>query len=236
VRLLTLLLAFAAAPLVHAQTAPAFEVAAIKPNNSGPGSSGWHSSQGLVRLNNQSLRSLISIAYDVGPAQIVGGPKWIEDDRFDITAKPAGPASEAELRLMLRTLVAERFDLKFHREPRQFSGFALVVAKGGVKMAKSEGEGSSSHGSRGSLTAKGMHMARLAEILTNRLSTPVIDATGLADGYDLKIEWAPDDAATQAGLPTLFTALQEGLGLRLESRKVTLDAIVVDSAEKPTGN
>jgi uncharacterized protein (TIGR03435 family) len=219
-----------AVSVAQAQTAPTFEVASIKPNNSGTNSSGWHSRQGLMRLTNQSLRSLICIAYDIGDQQVAGVPKWADGERFDITAKAATPAEDPELRVMLRALLADRFQLKFHREPRQFAGYALVVAKGGMKMTKSSAEGSSTHGGRGTLEAKGASMAKLGENLTRRLNAPVTDATALKGGYDFKLEW--DESSTPTG-PSIFTALQEQLGLKLEARKVTLDAIVVDSATKP---
>src|ERR1041385_7699053 len=158
---------------------PAFEVASIKPSLAEAGSSGWHTNQGLMRMNNQTLRQLISIAYSVSDAQIAGGPKWLAADRFDITAKPPKPDSEPEYRLMLRSLLIERFKLTVHRETRQFPGYSLVVAKGGHKMAKAEVPGSSTKGGLGKINATGASMPKLAELLTRTLRLPVVDATGI---------------------------------------------------------
>jgi uncharacterized protein (TIGR03435 family) len=228
-------------------TPKAFEVASIKPSNAEPGSSGWHSDRGgLLRMNNQTLRSLIVIAYSLYDAQVSGGPKWLATDRFDINAKAEGPTGDSEqpLREMLQSLLADRFKLSFRREKKDMAGYALAVAKGGLKIQPVEADGSRSSGGRGKITAQGASMPKLAELLSRRLSIPVEDATGVAGVFNLTLEWAPEEQGLKATAtstdapagPSIFTALQEQLGLKLESRKIPMDVLVIDRAEKPTEN
>jgi uncharacterized protein (TIGR03435 family) len=170
---------------------------------------------------------------------VTGGPKWVDSDRFDIVAKleDTGDRSrgkEAAMRLTAasQALLAERFQLTFHRETRTVSGYALVTVKGGMKLKRAEGDGSSSiHTSRTKMQASGYSMERLADSLSTQLDGPVMDATGVEGTFDFTVEWSPDD-----GGPSLFTAIQETLGLKLEGRKVSVPVIVIDRAEKPTDN
>jgi uncharacterized protein (TIGR03435 family) len=151
-----------------AQTpAPAFEAASIKPSKAPEGHSSWHSRTGYIVLQNQTLKQLIQIAYHVKANQVSGGLKWYDSDRFDIEAKSEGPADEAQLMTMLQTLLADRFQLAFHRETALFPGFALVVAKNGLKIRPVDaGEGSRSNSNRGHLTVERVSMAKFAETLS----------------------------------------------------------------------
>ncbi len=231
----------AAQPSGTAAAAPSFEAASIKPSSPDATSSGVDTDTGLLRIQNQPLRGLIRIAYGVNDAQVTGGPKWVEADRFDIAGKADGPAGGPALLEMLQTLLADRFKLVFHREQRTVTGYALTVAKGGVKMQASDSQGSSSNGGRGRIDAKGYHMSQLAERLTRLLHAPVEDATGTTAGFDFSLRFTPEEmavagAAKDDSAPTIFTALQEQLGLKLEARKVQMEVIVIDSAEKPSEN
>jgi len=225
--------------------APAFDAASIKPNHANDGNSSWHSRTGSIDMRNQSLRGLIRIAYHVKDYQVAGGPNWLDAEHYDIVARSPGPAKDAELELMLRTLLADRFQLAFHKESKLFPGYALMVAKKGFKLTPVEDAGSHSTSSRkGHLTAQRTSIARLAEFLANNLGMPVEDMTGLTGVFNFELDWTPDN--TQAAAkpdsefaepgPSLFTALQEQLGLRLETRKIPAEVLVIDWAERPSEN
>lgn len=229
--------------------APAFAAATIKPSVDAPGHSGSHSRTGMLVMQGQTLQGLLRSAYHLTPNQVEGGPKWAESERYDINAKAEGPAEDRELMRMLQSLLSERFKLKFHIEKKEFSGFAIVAAKGGLKIKPVAEERdkthSNSNGLLASIEAEGVTMATVADQLSRALRMPVSDATGIGGAFSFKLEWTPDDLAAArtasgdkaaAGPPTIFTALQEQLGLKLESRKVPMDVYVIDSAEKPGEN
>jgi uncharacterized protein (TIGR03435 family) len=227
--------------------APAFEAASIKPSKAPEGHSSWHSRTGYLVIQNQTLKQLIQIAYHVKANQVSGGLKWYDSDRFDIEAKSEGPADDPQLMTMLQTLLADRFQLAFHRETALFPGFALVVAKNGMKVRPVDaGGGSRSNSNRGRITAERLSMAKFAETLSRILRSPVVDRTATAGVFSFQLEWTPDnaDAATPDGTPpdisnsgpSLFTALPERLGLRLEAQKVSDEVLVIDRAGKPTEN
>lgn len=257
-----------------------FEVASIKPSEgdghmvriqTSPG--GRYTASGV------NLRMLIQQAYDVKDFQISGGPAWISSTPFDIVAKAENPdVNREQVKLMLQSLLAERFHLKFHRETRELPVYALVVGKNGHKLhlseiqpntdgtpAKSPGAGDPAApggaGSakpagammrmgRGQLDAQMTPIAALANMLAQQLGRPVIDKTDLKGSYDFKLEWTPDETAhrliggggadapppADSSGPSVFTAVQEQLGLRLESQKGPVEILVIDSVEKPSGN
>jgi uncharacterized protein (TIGR03435 family) len=217
---------------------PAFEAASIKLSTALDNGTDRDTTPGAMTIRNFSLRALVRVAYGVKEYQVVGGPKWMDAERYNISAKAAGPAKDPELLLMLRTLLGERFKVEVHRESKASQGYALVPAKGGLKIKPVEDTGddsTSSHG--GSLTAKGVSMARLCDWLARRMNAPVTDATGIAGVFNFKLEWTPEEASSSAGPDfSLVAALQEQLGVKLEARKVSLEMIVVDRAEKPSEN
>jgi uncharacterized protein (TIGR03435 family) len=143
---------------------------------------------------------------------------------------------------MVRKLMADRFQLKFHYEKRELPVYLLTVAKGGPKLKKGDpNEPAGLGGGPGNLGATNATMADLAELLAHGfLDRPVIDQTGLAGKFDLRLTWTPDEmqAATQSAdaPPGLFTAIQEQLGLKLVSTKAPADVIVIDHVEKPSAN
>ncbi len=224
--------------------APRFEVASIKPSpalpSSGDYSSGVSSRNGLMRGVNATLKRYIMGAYAIGPNQVVGGPDWLDTDRFDITAKaedPAGdaqPAGDHELMAMLQTLLAERFKLATHRESRPIEAYVLEVAKNGPKLEKSEGGTSSTDNGRGNLAVKNTTLDRFAQVLSRQMDLPVVNHTGLEGAYNMQLKWSLDSA--KADGPSVFTAIQEQLGLRLRAQKTPIEVIVIDHAEKPTEN
>jgi uncharacterized protein (TIGR03435 family) len=229
--------------LALAQTAepPAFEVAAVKPNHSGRTDQHSDSDNGRITCVNMTLKRYIAKAYAVREDQI-SGPDWLGSERFDLVAKAPGKVHEDELDQMLRTLLAERFKLTLHREKREGHVYALIVAKGGFKLKPVASTGdSSTNTSRGSMTVQQASMERVANALSRHVGFPVVDETGLEGVFDFKLAWdpaadgiSPDDARDSG--PSIYTALQQ-LGLKLESRKMPVDFLVIDHAEKvPTEN
>jgi uncharacterized protein (TIGR03435 family) len=223
----------------------AFETASIKANNSGSRSSSSHSSPGgTVMIENMSLKQLVERAYDVKDFSL-SGPDWMDTVRFDIVAKPPSAVSREEMAVLFQSLLAERFKLTIHRETKTMSAYALVAAKGGLKVTAVEpgpgGTNSNMNGGKGMLTARKTSMEGFAGWLSTRLDHPVVDKTDIKGVFDIKLEWTQDEAQsaeadTGAG-PTIFTALQEQLGLRLVAQKLPVEIIVVDHVEKvPTEN
>ena len=247
-RLLAILLA--AVAWLAAQPAAAvleFEAASIRPASPDATDFGVDTDPGLLRVEAQTLRDMVRIAYGVNESQVVGGPKWADSDRLDITGRANGPAGSKELLAMLQSLLADRFKLAIHRETKTAQGYALVVAKGGIKMQKSESTESNSRGGRGRIDAQGFSMRQLAERLSRVVRAPVEDATETPGGFNFSLIWNSDNPSAKAlasdrpaiegsNAPSIFTALQEQLGLKLESRKVTMEVIVIDRAEKPGDN
>jgi uncharacterized protein (TIGR03435 family) len=228
---------------------PAFDVASVKvaEPQQGRGFAALRedigTSSGTLTMRNVRLSTCIRWAYKLNLYEITA-PDWMESARFDITAKPGQPSSEDQLRLMLRTLLEERFKVAAHRQPKTVSGFALVVGKDQqprLQAAEGGGEGSMT-GAAMVFEGHKMPLSRLTDILSSALKAPVQDATGLPGFYDFKLDLRPYITPPEPG-QTLdiagiaIPALREQLGLKLESRKVTLDVLVVDRAEKtPTEN
>ena len=253
------------------QTAPAFEVASIRPNTSGTaqgqGLAGPQPGGRFVAIG-ATLRRLVSGAYD--GMQIVGGPTWIDSSRFDITARASSEVPVDDMRRMLRSLLADRFKLVVHTETRELPVYVLSTARSdrklGPKLRESDAAcakeahnfipagpggppacGDFRMGAR-SLIARGMFMPAFAQLLRGRVGRPVLERTGLDGAYDLDLAWFSDLGLQQAppgsagageltpeGL-SLFTALQEQLGLRLQADRGPVDVLIIDSAEPPTPN
>jgi uncharacterized protein (TIGR03435 family) len=229
------------------QTAPppAFDAASIKPSTAEPGSSSAVTTEkGRISGRNVTLKRCMRTAYDVPEAQIFGGPKWLDEERYDIEAKAAGPATDRELMVMLQTLLAERFKLAFHRETRPLAGYALVLGKGGITAKRSAPDAqSTTHSTRSRIDAQGYRMGQLAQKLSEVLHLPVADLTAVEGDFDFNLEWTPEDTqakppssgAAPLG-PSIFAAVQEQLGLKLEARKVPTEVLVIDRAEKASKN
>jgi uncharacterized protein (TIGR03435 family) len=213
-------------------------VASVKINTSGSTHSSSNGSKGQLVMDNQTLKRLIERAYSVKPFQVTG-PRWMEDVRIDIAAKFPPDTKDDDRFLMLRGLLEERFKLAVHRESKDMPGYGLVVAKSGFKL-KPVDSGRSSMDSEGgrvqTLTAKNASMAQLTDLVARSLGEFVIDKTGLDGVYDFELRWISDDQNTNAtdadGVPSLFTALQETLGLRLQPQKVPVEIVVVDHVER----
>lgn len=243
---------------------PFFEVATIKPNDSGASSMQQLTVNGRnFQTRASSLEDLICFAYDVQKKQIVNAPDWTSKDRYDIAGVPDvdGAPSVVQLKSMIRKLLAERFKLTFHQDKKEMSAFVLSVAKTGQKMTLNE--------SKGPLPGFGMRpttsgltlpvfnasMSDLSAFLQSMvLDRPVVNETGLKDKYDFALKFTPDDSqfnghppglpnkgdaakgdAVEAS-PSLFEAIQQQAGLKLEAQKTAVDVIAIDHVEKPSRN
>jgi uncharacterized protein (TIGR03435 family) len=253
--------ALAEAP--RAQAPPAFEVVSIKPaqfpNDSyfagfaaGAGTCGFSRFTPVgprVSFGTTTVCSLIRMAYDVKDYQVLSMPPRMAGKEqsawYDVEARAAAGTTLTveDTRLMLRTLLTDRFKLKFHREPRQAPVYALLVMKDGHKLSTKDiacrEPRATFIAGPGTLRSckPAMSMAQLVFSLSRDLDRPVVDRTGLAGNYAFVLEWAARDPLAGADdRPSLFTAVQEQLGLRLEPATDAVDAIIIDSVEPPTPN
>jgi uncharacterized protein (TIGR03435 family) len=244
--------------------AQTFEVASVKPAS--PDARGvvmQFTPGGGVRVVNASLKQIILLAYDVEKFQISGGPQWLDTERFDVLGKAPGssvsedqreppPAQQLLSRQRLQSLLADRFRLAIHRETREASVLALVVSKGGSKLRQSEQGFDGISGRPGQWIGEKVPIPVLAKNLSGMLGRPVLDQTGLTGTYAFKLEWTPDSggsgvlstekaetagvSAPDPGGPSLFSAIQDQLGLKLESQKGPASIIVIDQVARPSGN
>jgi uncharacterized protein (TIGR03435 family) len=202
-----------------------------------------------------SLKLLVAAAYDLNPREISGGPAWVDADHFDILAITPGDVrpTHDEQMTMLRTLLSDRFKLTFHREQKVFSIYQLELASSGPKIKPSTAPPddppaliSTVYPQKITLPARNATMSDLTSLLQRAvLDRPVVNKTGLSGRYDFDLTWAPDEtqfggevpiAPSDGPSPPLFTAMQEQLGLRLEATRGPVDALVIDTAERPTAN
>lgn len=226
--------------VIFLQRAASFEVATIK-RAVPSAASGEDGRNGVLKMWNVSLKRCIGYAYNIPENQILGGPKWIDELRYDILAKVDHSVDEPQLLTMVQPLLADRFKLKLHHETRLMPGYILTVAKGGIKAAVADpNRHSGGNGGRGFIDSRASQLSALTIRLTGLLERPVLDMTGDQRKFDFHLQWNPED--TQAGggpaseYPTLITALEEQLGLKLESKRVNADILVVDQAELPSEN
>jgi uncharacterized protein (TIGR03435 family) len=236
-----------------------FEVASVKPNTSGNRAGNLRTLPGgRLAGENIPLANIIRLAYNLKTFQLTGEPAWADNDRFDISAKAdkTNPAME-EVRSMTQSLLADRFRLKIHRETRELPVYELVLAKNGSRLPAAKEGGcllpdpnrelpaagdppphicGTAMIERGRLDAFARSMAALANDLSNLLGRAVVDKTGLAGGFDIHLEFAPEEGLADSALPSIFTALEEQLGLKLDSAKGPVEVLVVDHVEKPSAN
>jgi uncharacterized protein (TIGR03435 family) len=259
---------------------PKFTVATIKPAAPSDENMLMFTPDG-VSIHGIPMKMLLRESFGIEDDRILGEPGWVKN-RYDIETK-VDPDDAPKLknmkmdqrRAMLLQLLEERFNLKYHHETREMSMYALVVAKGGLKMKASApedppkaddsqepedgetkdkprmGRRSLVMNGRGLLESTGTTTEMLAHVLAQHLSRTVVNKTGLTGNYDYTLQWTPDDVVTptggdagpgksdispDAGGPTLLTALEEQLGLKLESQKGTVDVIVIDHIDLPSEN
>lgn len=194
----------------------------------------------LFTLNNAPLTFLIQMGYDVDSQDhIAGMPSWMDSQQYSISAKVEGnrQLTLEEMRPMLLRLLAQRFHFTAHHETRVVSGFAMVVAKGGLRIQPDKDDGKPfAQILPNRVDIAHMDAKHIAGVLAHRAGQTVVDQTGLTGTYDFKLSFAPLEDANSS-LPNFFTAVQEQLGLKLESQKVPVDFLVIDHVEKiPTEN
>lgn len=236
----------------------AFEVATVKPVEPDAMSGRFIVMQGTNRFVEKAytLKLLIAAAYDLNPRTISGGPPWVSSDHYDIVAVTPGEVrpTHDEQMSMLRSLLADRFKLTFHREQKVFSIYSLELAKSGPKLKPSGSHPDEPtvvgpgvvYPQRVVLPGRNATMESFVSLLQRAiLDRPVVDKTGLTGRYDFDLEWAPDEtqfggdlppASAAATSPPLFEAIQQQLGLRLEATRGPVAALVVDTAERPSAN
>jgi uncharacterized protein (TIGR03435 family) len=247
------------------QTArPEFEVATVRPfapqmPGGGLKMSGSEGDPGMVRMLAMSLHDLVVQAFRVKDYQ-VEGPDWTRSQRYDITAKVPPGTSAADRLLMEQNLLADRFGLAIHREPREVQVYALVVGRNGLKIQPAPEETGDAKKVGGYVRFRGIghievvkiSLSSFADMISRFVDHPVVDKTGVHDLFDFKLDFAVDPSllaipgmaakvameAKAAGrdtpdqdLPSIFTAIQT-LGLKLEPNKAPMDIIVIDHAEK----
>ncbi len=233
-----------AAGIVAAQAPKRFDVVSIKPDKDGHGLDAGTQPGGRYIARNAPAEFLVTEAFGVKGFQLIGAPKWLKDERYDILAKAdtANELGNEQLRPLLQAMLVDRFKLKFHTEMKEFPAYSLVVGKGGPKFETdnniliSASFNLSSNNGRATLTGRKMPMSALASHLTDMTGRTVIDNTGLKDNFDFKLNWTPSEAVDDA-LPTVFVAVQEQLGLKLNPiKKAPVQVIVIESMEKPSPN
>jgi len=274
----------AQSPAAAGTPRPSFDVASIKPDHGGTGLFMIRADTGRFVANNATLKFLLQYAYRVKDSQISGAPGWIDSEHYDIDAKVDDSSADAQrkpdsedgaqqLRLMVQSLLADRFKLTLHHETKELPIYALIVARSGPKLHESAvtpddnvplspsgpPNGPQARHSirmgRGELSIDAESLDMFADVLSRHVGRLVVNKTGLKGDYDFKLKWTPDegqgpmmalpgggpprDAAPpspDASGPSIFTALQEQLGLKLESQKGPVDTIVIDGVEKPSEN
>ena len=250
------------APPAETKSRPSFAVASVRPTNLAlgqqidmrvlPG--------GTVTATSVTLKFLITVAYGVQDVQISGGPGWMETDRFDIVAKP-GENVKLEARPMLQSLLEDRFRLAVRHETKEVSAYDLRVANPGAKPgpnlremdagdceAAPPPQNQSNCGnftlSPGRLSGHGVTLAAATKPLSNLVGRPVVDKTGITRKFNLTLEWKPDGiagvgdtrAASDGDGSSIFTAVREQLGLKLDTAKEPTEMLVIERAEKPSEN
>lgn len=238
---------------------PAFEVATIKPSN--PDSPGKGININRARqftTRNTTLSDLVTFAYGLHPKQLVGAPDWVRKDKFDILAKPDadGMPNDKQIKTMMQKMLADRFQLAFHREKQDLSVYAIVIGKDGQKLTPSGGDpnslpGIGSGGGLGNLIVRNATIGDFSGFMQFMImDKPVVDQTGLQGRFNFTLKWTPDEfqypnfagpkprppADTADAPPDLYSAIQQQLGLKIESTKAPVDVLVIDKVSKPSAN
>lgn len=235
----------------------AFDTVSVKPSdpNSRHGTVVDVTAGGTLHVVNATLKDLIETAYDVRTFQIEGAPKWADTIKYDVDATPGTrpqgaavpPPGWTNVRFKVQALLKDRFQLELHRETRVTPVFSLAIAKSGIKSGALSATLSPHRGitaGRETMLGEAATTTDLAYKLSRLLVRPVVNNTGLEGNYNFKLEWTPDPgpsapdgppSETPAG-PSLFSAIQAQLGLRLEAKRGPVDVLVIDHADKPSQN
>jgi uncharacterized protein (TIGR03435 family) len=244
-RALTLAIWLTPLPIGFAQTVPrpSFDVASVKPSSPDDGLMYRLQPGGRYLATGLTLKMLIANAYSVPDFVISGGPGWRDIEKYNIEAKvgrplPPWPDSNTELALMLQSLLEDRFKLALHRETREETVYELEVDRGGARLKMANADERSGFGMEpGRINSMAVPLEYLAVNLASILGRPVIDKSGLDGKYSYTLTYTPDNApAAEAAAPSIFNALREQLGLKLESTKGRVEVLVIDHVEKPSAN
>lgn len=243
-------------PSMAADAKPGFEVATIKPSTADEQRIFQVQGARLV-TKATSLVDLMMFAYGVHPAQIVDGPDWMTGQKFDVVVQPSLPGrpSTPQMRSIVQQLLADRFRLAFHHAQRELPVYRLVTAKGGPKLTSTSKEEEQATNTAavgiaaGEMTVRNATLGEFASLMQRyvRLDRPIVDHTGIAGKYNFKLDWTPDfsqfdghpppgPAKSDENSPSLYTAIQEQLGLKLEAAKEPTDVLVIDHVERPSEN
>jgi uncharacterized protein (TIGR03435 family) len=247
-------------PTIRAQAAqadaePAFEVATIKPGSPDARGFGMRISGRRFSTIHASLSDLVAFAYGLHPRQITGGPAWLETEKYDLLAEASAESKPNSLamRAMVQKLIVDRFGLTFHRDRKTLSVYAIVIGKGGPKFLNSPGEANGNPGygfqGLGKMTVSNARIVDFAGWMQRYVvDRPVVDRTEISGRFNFTLNWTPDESqfiglAGQLGVlkgdveqPDLYTAIQQQLGLKLESTKLSVEVLVIDHVEKPSEN
>jgi|HubBroStandDraft_1064217.scaffolds.fasta_scaffold32780_3 uncharacterized protein (TIGR03435 family) len=230
--------------------APAFEVVSIKPTPNPPVRTGMFPIPGTLTIGNYTLKRLVMESYRIKNYQLYGAVGWMDSEHYDIVGKAAGKANMGEMVKMVIPMMADRFQLKIHRETRELPIYALTVAKSGLKMkpaTETDKVGSFRlvPNAITEMTSVNMGMRMFSGILSGQLDRPVLDETGLTENFQITLRYVTDDLRPQPGDAdsgpdpngaSIYAAIQEQLGLKLEARKGPVECIVIDHAERPAAN
>ena len=215
-----------------------FEVVSIRPV---PADSQGRISEPVgteFRAQAMPLSVLVQMAFGINPNQMVI-PDWAQSVKFDIAAKTgsAVPLTYEQMKPLLQKMMADRFKMTYHRETREVQGYDMVAAKDGLKLTPAKpGSPKGGSGGPGTINMPSTTMKSFAGMLTAKLKRPVADKTGAAGDYEVKLRFAPDGDA-ESPLPSIFTALREEMGIKLEPAKVPVEMVVIDHLERvPTEN
>ena len=228
---------------------PAFDVTSVKQNTSGQigmGGPGDRFQNGQFRLTNRPLRQLIREAFRIRRTDdLIGGPAWLDADRWDIAGKKE--SATGDVWPMVRTLLADRFKLVTHYETRELPIYALVIARRDGRLGPSlrpTTEPGSMRIASGVFSGRAPIRALVDAVLSSAVQRAVVDRTGLTGAYEIELRWTPDGPSTvpdgdappppASDAPSIFTALQEQLGLKLESDRGPVEVVVIDHVERPT--
>jgi bla regulator protein BlaR1 len=235
------------APMVPmaADANPTFEVATVKPSRPDErGPQFWMQGRHFSVVD-ASLSDVVNFAYGVQQRQVAGAPDWLTSEKYDISAVSDGEGepNSRQWQTIVKKLMADRFQLRFHDEKRELPVYALAVAKGGPKLTRSQSDpsapGGKGFGPPGNFGATNSTMADVADALGYVVvDRPVVDQTGLTGKFDLKLSWTPDGRTTESAdaPPDFFTAIQQELGLKLEPTKALINVLVIDHVERPSAN
>jgi len=229
------------ASILWTQEKTAFEVASVRPHSTAEGQFSFDvKDSGRLTTRNMTVWNLMREAYGWRDSQMSGGPAWIKTDGYDVVAQAgqAAPVEHSRVLAMLQVLLEDRFHLRWHEQLREITAFALRLAPGGPKLAPAKD--GSARLQMGNIVAPSMTLESLCQILEFELRKPVVDQTGLRGTYAIELQWARENAAAaqepDTSRPSVFTAVREQLGLRLESGKLPVKTFVIDAVQRPAEN